>query len=194
MEHRSIIKNRKGQMNDMLRTVAAVFIILLTLGVTVIAFFIALDAVSGENIIARRATVTSFINSTVNLTHTTTTISAVANLTDVVLENIIVTNANGTAVEEIFAGNFTISANQITASATVDTAYNQSNVNVTAVARHTVISNAKLLSQNATSGTLNFFTAIPSIMNILGAVIIIMAVVLMVIVVMRFRKESDEGL
>lgn len=53
--------------------------------------------------------------------------------------------------------------------------------------------NTNNVINNVTSGTVNFFTNIPTIMTILGAVVIILAVALILYAVSRFAQTGAGG-
>lgn len=164
-----------------METVGAVLVFFLLLAVIAIAMFVALPAISSENLIPRNNLTGTFSNETITLNDTGDTPASVASLTDVSLTVTTVTNATGGEV--IQSGNYSISGGTFTV---VEPEYNGSSVNVSSNFRYTDESDAVAVSNNVTSGVADFFASIPTVFVILGAVVIILAVSLILFAVSRF--------
>lgn len=181
--------NKKGVLN--LEAPRAVMIFILTLAVIAIAIFLGLTQLVNTTPALNTRTITgnSFSNNTIRLNDTAQTPAAVAGLRNVVLSSVTVTNATGGPI--IQAGNYTISGGTFIAA--IPSQYNGTNVNVSAAYTNDVNADGLNIVNNVTTGTTGFFTNIPTVFTILGAVVIITAVSLILFAVNRFTQSSGSN-
>lgn len=194
MEKNSRIMNKKGVLG--LDTVQAVIVVLLVLAVVAIATFVALTSLVGPTGAVsdtKQSSNQALTNETITLNSTgdiPTTVSG--NRIPITYTNLIVTNETGGEV--IQSGNFTTTSGGFFLSASGAAGdYNETEINVSGIFTFTTDSDSQNLVSNVTTGTADFFDNIPTIMTILGAVIIILAVVLIILAVGRIRAGSKEA-
>ena len=153
--------------------------------------FIAFPALTGTNVIPAKIITeptnnavngTFLLNSSVGLLPANSAGTSPAGLVNVVYTNLIITNI--TDGEVVGTGNFTINNEFIVAT---NAQYNSSTVNVSVGWTHTVDSDAILVANNVTGGTVDFFNSTPTLMSILGAVMIIAAITLILFAVSRLE-------
>lgn len=179
-----MIKNRKGILG--MESVQSAMVLLLTLTVVAIAMFVGLNAVINSSSSLQDETVTdnAFVNQTIRLNHSATAPSAVSALRGVVLSNVVVTNATG--AETISSGNYTISGGTFVTTNAAN--YNNTNINISASYTYKIDADATVLMNNLTNGTTVFFNNIPTVMTILGAVIIVLAISLILWAISRYSS------
>lgn len=182
----------KGQIG--LDTVQVFIVTLLILGVMAIALFIGLNQLINSGAVGTTAESSkqTLSNETITLIDNST--GGIPSTVDgqrvpITYYGLILTNSTSGVV--VASGNFTTNSNG-TFFSSPTSGYNNTNVNVSGQFTYTVNSNSQAVVSNVTSGTTGFFTNIPTVMTILGAVVIILAVVLIIGAVGRIRNRSEE--
>lgn len=198
---RKFMGSRKGLLG--LDTVKSVMLMLLVLGVLAIAIFTTFPNLTSTNVIpAKTITDQHAINETINpFSDLGNATISVRNLTGVTINNIIAINGTGALVPctgsagnyssaqcIIGAGNYSVTGGTFTP--VLGGNFNNTIINVSYDFNYKVDSDAIHLANNITSGTTSFFSNVPTIFSILGAVVIITAIVLIIIAVNRFSSAS----
>lgn len=171
-----------------LDTVKGVFIIFLVLAIIGIA--IALSLVSLRDVTDDLDQVTgNLANETIAFTDAGTD-TTVASLRNIALSSVIVTEANATA-GVVPSTNYTVSGGTVTA--TGDSAWNGSNVNVSASYVYSHERTTGMMG-NITSANESFFTNTGTIYAVLIVVVIIMAIAIIIAIVSRFGGGREGGI
>ncbi len=195
-----------------LDVVRSVMILLLILGVTAIAIFTGLNAVSRGTGILPSVTLNngSIVNITVtSVTEATSDIAEASDFPEVDfdLDTLIITNetgdlgypcpSSGVGVPNFNSSacvydnaNFSVSAFTISI---IDSnaIMNSSGINITSNFSYFIGNDATIITSNVTRGVTIFFGNIPTVLSILGIVVIILTVTLIFFAISRFSRREE---
>ena len=170
--------NKKGD----LKTVGTAVYLLGVLAVLAIAVTLIITTLSGEDVVRDKYLWIHFDNETITLNDTSQTPANVTGKEGVILYNLVVQPVNDSAVTLIEGVNYTETAG---AFVSLTEFYNETDVNVTARMRYSVDSDALNVERNVTEGFVDFFKKVPTIMSVLAAVLIVLAIMLIIGAVTR---------
>lgn len=185
--------NKKGTAME-LDTVRKVIIMLVIIVMTIVGLLAAAVTLSSSSVNPGNLVVgLTCINQSINFTSTTSAVplACTANVTLINFDNITVINGSGGEV--LSNGNYTISGGGIAAAAA--SKYNGSFLQVSGVFR-AYDRGPEAITRNSTIGIVGFFQSMPTIMAVLGAMVIISIIILIFFAVSRFginARAAGEG-